>query len=119
MGENPGDHPGEGATGAATHKRDHAGASRDSANPDPSRRTNPREGATTGTTQEDATSEHQPRGGLTTEDEAKKPHPKDPDEGIKKRQEEMKPKDELVHPCQQRIQLIIVIKCYLIFFYRY
>ena len=92
MGEDPGNHPGEGATGAATHKRDHTGTSR-SANPDPSRRTNPREGTTKGTTQKDATSEDQPRtrGGLTTKDEAKEPHQEDQDEAHEEGKEKMSP----------------------------
>ena len=106
MGENPSNHPGEDATGTATYKRDHTGTSRNSTNPDPSRRTGPREGTTTGTTQEDATSEDQPRGGLTTEDEAQKPHPENPQEGFEEGEEKLKPKDELVHPCQQQIQLL-------------
>ena len=117
MGEDPGNHPGEGATGAATRERDHTGASR-SANSDPSRRTNPREGTTTGTTQKDATSKDQPGGRLTTEDEAEKPRPEDPNEGFKERQKKMKSEDELVHPCQQRNPTYNYTKCYLILFYR-
>ena len=110
MGEDPGDHPGEDAARTATHRdishnRDLRTASRDSANPDPSRRTDPREGTTTRTTQEDATSEDQPGRGLATEDEAEKLHPEDPHEGFKEGEERLKPRDELVHPCQQQIQL--------------
>ena len=104
MGENTGDHPGENTAGTATHRgsehrRDHTGASRYSANPDPSRRTNPREG----TTQKDATSKDQPGRRLATENEAEKPHQEDPDEGSQeKREKELKPEMSWSIPVSSR-----------------